>query len=193
MSLVNCLFLLDCKNLICSVRNIYSTDARIDYLKLKQVAMQGCNKENSVCVAYIDLDNPWIQQLSRVLSTLNYKVVTYGPQIRNESLAGVKLAVDCMNMFSKFERISVGSGRGDITPLYEFLSLRGLDVWVLSFEDGLSSQISKYVSCLLELDESVLYEGGSSSTEQSSPVAEAEAPEVEVFDEDSSPKEASQA
>ena len=155
----HCLFLLDCKNLLGSVRNIFGSEARLDFKKLKDIAFRGTQiTTDSLALAYIDLDNPWISTLSSVLSTVGYRIVTYGPHIAEEKLSTAHMIVDGVSLYPNYQRIVIASGCGDLIPLYEFLQQKDKIVEVMAFNEDLSSRVSKYVDTLVELTDKVLME-----------------------------------
>lgn len=166
-----CLFLLDCKNLLLSVKNLYGNDSRLDFKKLMQVAFRdlktdGSNDDYGLAYAYIDFGSQWITALSHVLSTVGYRLRAYGPHIGDASLVTSWIIVDCMSQFYDYDKVIVASGRGDLVPLYEHLLNKGKEVEVMAFPDDISSQIRKYVSRVVELDDSVLLDPEEAKTEQ---------------------------
>jgi uncharacterized LabA/DUF88 family protein len=150
------LFLLDCKSILLAVKSLYGEDSRVDFKKLKDLAFRD-SVSNSSSVAYIDIENIWIQKLSPVLSKLSYMVRTYGPHIKDENLISVCITIDCMNKYEKYDKIIIGSGRGDLIPLYDFLLTKNKEIEVLSFPAQLSSQVNKYITREIELDDSILF------------------------------------
>ena len=156
-SVKHCLFLLDCKNILGSVRNIYGSEARLDFKKLKSLAHRDSkDKQDSLAIAYIDLDNPWISTLSTVLSTVGYKINTYGPKIAEETLSTPYMIVDGVSFSNQYKKVVVASARGDLIPLYDYLQNKEKIVEVMAFEEDLSSRVPKYIDTFLNLDESVL-------------------------------------
>ena len=151
-----CLFLLDCKSILLGVSELYGVSARLDFRKLKDLAFREADTSYSRCLSFIDLENPGIQKLSKVLSKLGYKVVPYGPHVRNENLISVHMTIEIMNNYNKYDTIIVCSGRGDLAPLYEFIVGKDREVEIIYFSEGRSSQLNKCVTREIELDEQVL-------------------------------------
>lgn len=151
------LFLLDCETIVGAAEDMFSHRSRVDFKILKDIAFRDADVGKSFSVAFINLDSPWVQELATVLKKLNYEIESYGPKMFNESLVSVSMTVTAMANYSKYDRIVVASGRGDLVPLYKFLKNTKVEVEAMGFPHTMSNYISSYLTNEVELDESVLF------------------------------------
>lgn len=161
------LFLVDVQNLFYSARNAFGSDARVDFKKIKDEAINGRKFGRIISKAYFavrpgDAPDDFIAALLRLSYDVNLV------QMRSHEQGGasatnidVMLAVDAMDTKIAGQSpsvIVVASGDSDFMPVYKALLRRGVRIEVLSFPASLSSTVQETVDEVRHLDSRHLFE-----------------------------------
>ena len=165
--LTTLLFLVDVQNLFYSARSAFGSDARVDFKKLKEEALNGRKFRRIISKAYFavrpdERPEPFISALQR----LSYEVSLVsirGHEVGEASATNIDvlLATDALNtkLGGRYPNVVVvASGDSDFLPVYQALIERGVIVEVLSFPASLSTAVEDTVHKVVRLDASHLFE-----------------------------------
>lgn len=168
------LFLVDVDNLFHSARNSYGPSARVDFRKLRALALKQGEYSRVLCKAYtttpaVDPSVPTPQRpFYAVLQKLGYETCISASVFHGDGPGGgvsrtdidVSLAVDAVTQ--KFgnghpDVVIIASGDSDFLPVYRYLRNVGCYLMVLSFPQSLSTEVSTYVDEVVLLDSDCLF------------------------------------
>jgi len=144
------LLLVDVQNLFYSARDSYGLAARIDFRKLKELALKGRSFRHIISYAYLaalpkEIPDTFISALRKL--SYEVKIADIRVHERGQMSAtniDVMLASDAQNLKVLGREptvVVVASGDADYTPVYRILRERGVRVEVLSFQSSLATSI----------------------------------------------------
>jgi uncharacterized LabA/DUF88 family protein len=160
------LFLVDVANLFHSARSTYGSQARIDFRKLRDAAINGRRFDNILCAAYLTAKEDSVpDNFCSTLQKLGYTVrlmtsVSHEDGTLSGTNVDVRMALDAVTgkvggVFPS--HVCIASGDADFMPVYEQLKARPAVVEVLAFPTSLSAAVEKYADRVEKLDETHLF------------------------------------
>lgn len=149
------LFIADIQNLFYSARDLYGTDARIDFKALLSIIKGERTFEKFRAVAYVGAHNKDNLKFINVFNRLGYEVRVNGSNELKEYVD--ILDEDIRSEYMDFDLIIVASGNGGYLDLYKHLKENDREIEVASFGNSISSKVHSVVSKVYLLNDSILY------------------------------------
>lgn len=156
----------DVQNLFYTARDGYGLAARVDFRKLKELALNGRSFRHIIARAYLAaMPNEIPESFTSALSKMAYevkmsKIRTHERGQMSATNIDVLLASDAQNikvLGKEPSIVVVASGDADYIPVYNVLKSRGVRVEVLSFHSSLATAIYNAVDEVRFLDREYLY------------------------------------
>ena len=158
--------LVDVQNLFYSARDAYGLAARVDFKKLKQLAMKNRRFRHIVSFAYLaatmkDVPSEFVsalEKLSYEVKVANIRAHETGPSSATD--IDVMLATDATITRIRDrdpDIVVVASGDSDYVPVYEALKNRGVRVEIIAFKSTLSAAIEEMADSVTYLTREHLY------------------------------------
>ena len=158
--------LVDVQNLFYSARDAYGLAARVDFKKLKQLAMKNRRFRHIVSFAYLaatmkDIPSEFVsalEKLSYEVKIANIRAHETGPSSATD--IDVMLATDAT--ITKIgtrdpDIVVVASGDSDYVPVYQALRDRGVRVEIVAFRSTLSAAVEEIAHSVTYLTREHLY------------------------------------
>ena len=154
--------LVDAQNLFYSARDTYGPSARVNYERLKEVALRGKNVRVLRCVIYLTQLEDDISLFAQTLRRLSYEVkIRWIKRHEDGSISNtdsdLDIAVDCIRACETSDTLVIASGDADFIPVYQYIREKGKDIEILAFQDALNRQIKENVDKVTILDEYCIF------------------------------------
>lgn len=158
--------LVDVQNLFYSARDAYGLAARVDFKKLKQLAMKNRRFRHIVSFAYLaatmkDVPSEFVsalEKLSYEVKVANIRTHENGPSSATD--IDVMLATDATITRIRDrdpDIVVVASGDSDYVPVYQALKSRGVRVEIIAFKSTLSAAVEEIADGVTYLTREHLY------------------------------------
>lgn len=149
------LFLVDVQNLFYSLRDLYGMDARLDFLKLREIACRRSKCTSCRSRVYLTTLREDLNSLSDFLICNGFDVKTKQMEFRHKGDVDTQIVVDTMNDLKDFDIFVIGSGDSDYVPLVENLKENKKEVGVISFSNTSSKRLEQSADWIIHLDDRI--------------------------------------
>jgi uncharacterized LabA/DUF88 family protein len=150
------LIIIDAQNLFYSLRDLYGIGARLDFLKLREIA---CRKSRCTSVRAYVYFTSFKEDLTHLEEFLIYNGFDVNTKYLNDSFKGnvdSQIIVDAITESDAFDVFAVGSGDSDYIPLVENLRQKGKEVGIISFDATSSKKLEEFADWTIHLDERII-------------------------------------
>ena len=155
------LFLVDVQNLFYACRDSFGIDTRVDFKKLKELALNAREVRFVNAIAYLTYLKDDFANVLKVLNRFGYETKIRPIQQHGDELSDtdsdMDIAADVLKYADGCQVVVVASGDADFIPLYRVLREKGIRVEVLAFDRTLSRQVINHVDAITLLNENVLF------------------------------------
>lgn len=147
---VSVLYTLDTQNIYYSATSLHGRDARIDFRKLKETALENRNPSFVRSVAFVNSHKIGDNKFVNYLRKAGFDIIEF------DDSAGEAIARYLTAEGGKFGKIIVSSGTGSLLDFYQSNPETAKKVTVLAYADSIHKDVPDLVKEVIALDSRVL-------------------------------------
>ena len=146
------LMLADAQNLFYSLRDSYGSEARVDFLKLREIVCRRAKGTSIKSVIYFTTLREDLSGLVEFLVCNGFDVSMKYMEDKYKGDVDSSIIVDALSCADDFDVFVICSGDSDYIPLIENLLQKGKEVGVVSFERTTARKLEAYPNWIVYLD-----------------------------------------